>query len=74
MSSMITKGHINAEVVYHVAGSLEAGGLPGYPQCLVIEINVFNSWQSSFTLYWAKIMKIRDLKLTQNVYMLERVK
>jgi hypothetical protein len=43
MSSMITKGHINAEVVYHVAGSLEAGGLPGYPQCLVIEINVFNS-------------------------------
>ncbi len=26
---------INAEVVAFVAGSLEAGGLPGYPEVLV---------------------------------------
>ncbi len=28
-----------AEVVTRVADSLEAGGLPGYPECLVVEIN-----------------------------------
>ncbi len=34
---------IYAEVVTHVAGSLEAGGLTGYPES---EINVLKSWQS----------------------------
>jgi hypothetical protein len=34
---------INAEVVTCVAGSLEAVGLPGYPEVLVVEINVVNS-------------------------------
>ncbi len=31
---------IHAEVVTRVAGSLEAGGLPGYPESLVVEINM----------------------------------
>jgi hypothetical protein len=31
---------IHAEVVTRVAGSLEAGGLPGYPEVLFVEINV----------------------------------
>jgi hypothetical protein len=31
----ITFGDINAEVVTFVAGSLEAGGLPGYLEVLV---------------------------------------
>jgi hypothetical protein len=30
-------------VVTHVAGSLEAGGLPGYPESLVVELNVMKS-------------------------------
>jgi hypothetical protein len=30
---------IYAAVVTHVAGSLEAGGLPGYPKRLLVEIN-----------------------------------
>ncbi len=34
---------IYAEVVTCVAGSLEAGGLTGYPECLVVEINVMKS-------------------------------
>jgi hypothetical protein len=35
---------IYAEVVTFVAGSLEAGGLPGYPQVfLIVEINVVKS-------------------------------
>jgi hypothetical protein len=29
-----------AEVVTRVAGSLEAEGLPGYPESLYVEINV----------------------------------
>jgi hypothetical protein len=32
-----------AEVVTHVAGSLEAVGLPGYPKVLIVEINVEKS-------------------------------
>ncbi len=44
---MATKGYklsIYAEVVTFVAGSLEAGGLPGYPEVfLVVEINVVKS-------------------------------
>jgi hypothetical protein len=32
-----------AEVVTRVAGSLEAGGLPGYPKVLIVEINVVKS-------------------------------
>jgi hypothetical protein len=31
---------IYAEVVTHVAGSLEAGELPGCPESLLVEINV----------------------------------
>ncbi len=31
------------EVVTHVAGSLEAVGLPGYPKVLFVEINVMKS-------------------------------
>ncbi len=34
---------IYAEVVTRVAGSLEAGGLPVYPESLVVEINVIKS-------------------------------
>ncbi len=33
---------IHAEVVTRVAGSLEAVGLPGYPEVLFVEINVMN--------------------------------
>ncbi len=33
-------GCIHAEVVTRVAGSLEAGVLPGYPESLFVEINV----------------------------------
>jgi hypothetical protein len=40
-----------AEVVTHVAGSLEAAGLPRYPETLVVEIDLMKSWQSSLTLY-----------------------
>ncbi len=54
---------IYAEVVTHVACSLEAGGLPGYPECLFVEINMMKSWQSSLTLYGTRIMKTRGLKL-----------
>jgi len=32
-----------AEVVTCVAGSLEAKGLPRYPECLFVEINVMKS-------------------------------
>ncbi len=35
--------HIDAEVVTRVAGSLGAGGLPGYPEVLFDEINVMKS-------------------------------
>ncbi len=35
--------NIDAEVVTRLAGSLEAGGLPGYPKGLVVEINVMKS-------------------------------
>jgi hypothetical protein len=34
---------IDAEVVTCVAGSLEAGGLPGYLESLFVEINVMKS-------------------------------
>ncbi len=34
---------IHAEVVTRVAGSLEAEGLPGYPESLFVEINVMKS-------------------------------
>jgi hypothetical protein len=42
---------IYAEVVTHVAGSLEAGGLPGYPESLVVEINVMKSKLFSTLFY-----------------------
>jgi hypothetical protein len=34
---------IYAEVVTRVASSLEAGGLPGYPEGLFVEINMVKS-------------------------------
>jgi hypothetical protein len=34
---------IYAEVVTHLAGCLEAGGLPEYPESLLVEINVIKS-------------------------------
>ncbi len=43
--------NIYAEVVTLVAGGLEAGGLPGYPKSLFVE------------LYFTHIMKMRGLKL-----------
>ncbi len=46
-----------------VTGSHEAGGLPGYPKSLFVEINVMKSWQSSLTPYWTQIMKMWGLKL-----------
>ncbi len=51
--------NIYAEVVAHVAGSLEAGGLPRYPESLFIEINVVKSWQSCFALYFTQLLKTR---------------
>ncbi len=48
-----------AEVVAHVAGSLEAGGLPGYPES---EINVLKSWQGFVALYFQQMMKTWGLK------------
>jgi hypothetical protein len=35
--------NINAEVVTCVVGSLEAGGLPGYPESLFVEIKVMKA-------------------------------
>jgi hypothetical protein len=46
-----------AEVVSRVAGSLEAGGLPGYPKVLFVEINMVKSCQSFIALYFTQIMK-----------------
>jgi hypothetical protein len=43
-----------AEVVTRVAGSLGAIGLPGYPEVLIIEINVMKSWQSLVALYFSQ--------------------
>jgi hypothetical protein len=43
-----------AAVVICVAGSLEAEGLPECPECLIDEINMMKSWQSSLTLYWTQ--------------------
>ncbi len=43
---------IHAEVVTHVAGSLEAVGLPGYAEVLFVEINVLKSWESFVALYF----------------------
>jgi hypothetical protein len=38
-----TRVTTSSEVVIRVAGSLEAGGLPGYPEVLFVEINVMKS-------------------------------
>ncbi len=54
---------IYAKVLPCVASSLDAGGLPGYPECLVVEIYVLKSWQSSLRLYWTQMVKTRGLKL-----------
>ncbi len=35
--------HMYGEVVTRVAGSLEAIGLPGYPEVLIVEINMVKS-------------------------------
>jgi hypothetical protein len=48
---------IHAEVVTHVASSLRAGGLPGYPEVLFVEINVMKSCQSFVALYLTRITK-----------------
>jgi hypothetical protein len=40
---MKRKRNINAEVVTHGAGGLEAGGLPENPKSLFVEINVMKS-------------------------------
>jgi hypothetical protein len=40
------------KVVACVASSIEAGGLPGYPESLFVKINVMKSRQSSYTLYF----------------------
>ncbi len=58
---------INAEVETHVASSLVAGGLPGYPES---EINVLKTWQSFVALYFPQILKTQGHKLyTNNLYM-----
>ncbi len=54
---------IYAEVVTRVAGSLEARGLPGYPEVLFVKINVTKSWQSFVALYFTRILKTQGLKL-----------
>ncbi len=38
-----SKSNIDAEFVARVADSLEAGGLPRYPESLFVEINVMKS-------------------------------
>jgi hypothetical protein len=54
---------INAEVVTHVAGSLEAEGLPGYPQMLICWNKCDEVLKSSLSLYWTQISKTQGLKL-----------
>ncbi len=49
-------GFIYAEVVTRVAGNLKAGGLPGYPEVLFVEINVMKYCQSFEALYFTRIM------------------
>jgi hypothetical protein len=56
-SSTLTNNYIYAEVVTRVAGSLEAGGLPGYPKVLYVEINVMKSCQSFVALYFTQLLK-----------------
>jgi hypothetical protein len=46
---------LNAEVVSRVAGSLEAEGLPGYPEVLNVEINVEKSCQNFIALYFTQL-------------------
>jgi hypothetical protein len=55
--------HIHDEVVTCVAGSLEAVGLPGYPEVLFVEINMMKSCQSFVVLYFTQMWKTRGLKL-----------
>ncbi len=52
-----------AEDVTCVAGSLEAVGLPGYPEVLFFVINPMKSWQSFVALYFTQIWKTQGLKL-----------
>ncbi len=54
---------IYAEVVTRVASSLEAVGLPGYPEVLFVEINVIKSRQRFVALYFTRIWKTQGLKL-----------
>jgi hypothetical protein len=65
-----SKISIYAEVETRVAGSLEAGGLPGYHKVLFVEINVMKSWQSFVALYFSQILKMWGFKLyMNNLYM-----
>jgi hypothetical protein len=61
----------HAEVVTCVAGSLEAGGLPGYLEVLFVEINVMKSCQSFVALYFTPIIinNLVVLNFTRNAYM-----
>ncbi len=63
---MVRNWVIYAEVVARVSGSLEAGGLPGYPESLFVEINMMKSWQRCLALYFTQILKTY---FTWNVYM-----
>jgi hypothetical protein len=49
--------NIYAEVVTPVAGSLEAGGLPGYLKVLFVEISMTKSLQSFVALYFYTVIE-----------------
>ncbi len=71
----MSQDNIYAEVVTRVAGSLEAEGLPGYPESLIDEINVLKSWQSFVALYFTHLMKTRGLKLyTKRIHVLNNAR
>ncbi len=50
-----------------VAGSLEAEGLPGYPESLLVEMNLIKSCQSYVALYFQKYRRRKVLNFTRNV-------
>jgi hypothetical protein len=63
---------INAEIETREAGSLEAGGLPGYLEVLFVEIwnkcgEVFSKLCS--TLFYTNNKRHEVLNFTQNIYM-----
>ncbi len=61
---MLLDTWIYAEVVTRVAGSLDAGGLPGYPKS---KINMLKTWQSFVALYFHKYWRREVLNFYTNI-------